>query len=135
MDRQEQGPLDPATFRAELDGVLRRRDPAALRAFLVERGQWTPATTTDPEAAMWMMIAASPALTDLRGAAETWLRSHGHAAEAEAILGRGRSAGARKGPTSGTGARGDVSDARRGRHSSATRRPPSSLRHPRAGDR
>ncbi len=89
MDEQEQKPLDPRAFRAALDATLRRRDPVALRAFLVERGQWSPETTTDPEMAMWMMIAASPALADLHGAAEAWLRSHGHAAEADTILGRG----------------------------------------------
>jgi hypothetical protein len=41
-------------FRRELDAVLRRRDPQALRAFLIERGQWEPETTQDPEAYMWM---------------------------------------------------------------------------------
>jgi hypothetical protein len=121
MDCQEQDELDPALFRADLDGVLRRRDPALLRAFLVERGQWAPETTTDPELAMWMMIAASPALANLRGAAETWLRAHGHAAEAEAIVGRSRPGGSRHGPAAHSGARGGL---RHGRPP-AGRRPPS----------
>jgi len=91
-------PLDPRAFRAALDALLRQRDPEALRAFLVARGQWAPGTTTDPEAAMWMMIAASPALADLHAQAEEWLRTHGHAEAAAAILGRGRPAGTRPAP-------------------------------------
>ena len=80
-------------FRRRLDDVLRQRDPAALRAFLIAEGQWTPETATDPEAAMWMMIATSPALANLRDEARQWLMAHGHAAEAQAIFGAQRSAG------------------------------------------
>jgi hypothetical protein len=87
MDDEKQKPLDPKMFRNELDAVLRRRNSAALRDFLVERGQWATDTTTDPETAMWMMVAGSPALSDLHEEAAAWLRAHGHAAEAEAILG------------------------------------------------
>jgi hypothetical protein len=82
-------------FRRRLDDVLRQRDPAALRAFLIAEGQWTPETATDPEAAMWMMIATSPALANLRDEARQWLTAHGHAAEAQAIFGAQRSAGKR----------------------------------------
>jgi hypothetical protein len=80
-------------FRRRLDDVLRQRDPAALRAFLIAEGQWTPETTTDPEAAMWMMIATSPALANLRDEARQWLMAHGHEAEAQAIFGANRQAG------------------------------------------
>ena len=78
---------DYPAFRRRLDDVLRQRDPAALRAFLIAEGQWTPETATDPEAAMWMMIATSPALANLRDEARQWLMAHGHAAEAQAIFG------------------------------------------------
>ncbi|MBF6591611.1 MAG: hypothetical protein IVW57_13950, partial [Ktedonobacterales bacterium] len=57
-------------------------------------------TTTDPEAAMWMMIAASPALSAMRDEAERWLVGHGHQAEAQAILG-GRKPGASRPPSRG----------------------------------
>ena len=80
-------------FRRRLDDVLRQRDPAALRAFLIAEGQWTPETATDPEAAMWMMIATSPALANLRDEARQWLMAHGHAAEAQAIFGANRAPG------------------------------------------
>ena len=80
-------------FRRRLDDVLRQRDPAALRAFLIDEGQWTLETATDPEAAMWMMIATSPSLANLRDEARQWLMTHGHAAEAQAIFGAQRSAG------------------------------------------
>ena len=75
-------------FRRELDAVLRRRDPQALRAFLIERGQWEPETTQDPESYMWMMIAGSPALADLHAQADRWLTAHGRAEEAEELASR-----------------------------------------------
>lgn len=75
-------------FRQRLDAVLRRRNPADLRAFLVAEGQWEPEARTGEEAAMWMMIAASPVLIDLHAEAERWLMAHGHEHEARAILGR-----------------------------------------------
>jgi hypothetical protein len=80
-------------FRRRLDDVLRQRNPAALRAFLIAEGQWTEATATDPESAMWMMIATSPALANLRDESQRWLMSHGHEAEAQAIFGAKRSPG------------------------------------------
>ena len=73
-------------FRRRLDDVLRQRDPIALHAFLIAEGQWTAATATDPESAMWMMIATSPALASLRDDARHWLLTHGHEAEAQAIF-------------------------------------------------
>lgn len=80
-------------FRRRLDDVLRQRNPAALRAFLIAEGQWTDVTATDPESAMWMMIATSPALANLRDESQRWLMSHGHEAEAQAIFGAKRSPG------------------------------------------
>ena len=80
-------------FRRRLDTVLRQRDPAALRAFLIAEGQWSAETTTDPEAAMWMMIATSPALASDHAEARQWLMTHGHEAEAQAIFGARRSQG------------------------------------------
>lgn len=80
-------------FRRRLDNVLRQRDPTALRAFLIAEGQWSAETTTDPEAAMWMMIATSPALASDHADARQWLMTHGHEAEARAIFGERRSPG------------------------------------------
>ncbi|MBA3823208.1 MAG: hypothetical protein H0X24_04775 [Ktedonobacterales bacterium] len=48
-----------AIFRRDLDEVLAQRDPAALRAFMVAREEWPEDTTTDPERALWLMIATS----------------------------------------------------------------------------
>lgn len=96
-------------FRRRLDEVLRQRDPAALRAFLIAQGQWTEETSTDPEAAMWMMIATSPALASYRDEARQWLLTHGHEAEAQAIFGARRSPGkqpARGGQSRGKGGSG-----------------------------
>ncbi len=77
------------SFRQRLDAVLRRKDPAALSAFLIAEGQWQPGDASRAEFALWMMIAASPALADLHEEARQWLLSHGHEAEAQAIMGRG----------------------------------------------
>lgn len=80
--------VDYKKFRSQLDAVLRQRDPARLRQFLIEQGQWTEEQQTDTEAALWMMIATSPALADMHAEAERWLLSHGHEAEAQAIFAR-----------------------------------------------
>lgn len=86
---------DYPTFRRALDAVLARRDPAALRDFLIAQGQWTEATTMDPETALWLMIAGSPNLTAQHAEAGAWLRSHGRGAEADAIAGRASPPGPR----------------------------------------
>ena len=78
-----------AEFRRKLDAVLRQRDPQALRAFLIAEGQWEDSTATDPERAMWMMIATSPALAAQRDEAIGWLADHGYAEEAHALGGKG----------------------------------------------
>jgi hypothetical protein len=74
-------------FRRRLDAVLRQKDPAALRAFLLAEGQWQADAQTDVDAALWMMIATSPALADLHNEAREWLLAHGHAEEVQAIFG------------------------------------------------
>jgi hypothetical protein len=107
-------------FRQRLDAVLRRRDPAALRAFLVAEGQWQADAQTDVDAAMWMMIATSKALSDLHGDARAWLLAHGHAAEANAIFGeRPRPGGGQGRPSAQHGPpphRGHRRDGPRGGH-------------------
>jgi hypothetical protein len=80
-------------FRKRLDAVLRQRDPAALRAFLIAEGQWDAETATDPERAMWMMIATSPALAPLHADAIAWLGQHGYQEEAQTLAGRRDSTG------------------------------------------
>lgn len=85
--------VDYQKFRSQLDAVLRQRDPALLRQFLIEQGQWTERQQTDTEAALWMMIATSPSLSDLHDEAEAWLLSHGHESEAQAIFARRRKPG------------------------------------------
>ena len=86
------------SFRQRLDAVLRQKDPAALRDFLVAEGQWQQGASTNAEAAMWMMIAASPNLGDLHDEARRWLLGNGHEAEVNAIFGRrGASGGAPRG--------------------------------------
>jgi hypothetical protein len=89
--------VDRATFRRQLDTTLRQRDAEALRQFLLASGQWLEDTIpADVPAAMWMMILASPALSDLHAEAQSWLRSHGHTQEAELLAGRKKSGAARK---------------------------------------
>jgi hypothetical protein len=86
-------PPDYPAFRRRLDDILRQRNPEALRAFLIAEGQWAEATATDPESAMWMMIATSPTLASQRDEARQWLLTHGHEAEAQAIFGAQRTRG------------------------------------------
>ena len=81
---------DYASFRQELDTVLRTLDVKQVQDFLITRGQWSPGVPADPEFAMWLMIAGSATLQDLHGRAREWLVSHGHEAEAEAVLGRAK---------------------------------------------
>src|SRR5229473_8469272 len=84
---------DHVSFRQRLDAVLRTLDVKQVQDFLIAEGQWSPGSPADPEFAMWMMIAGSPTLRDLQGQARQWLVSHGHEADAEAVLGRGKESG------------------------------------------
>lgn len=82
---------DYASFRQRLDAALRTRDVQQVSAFLIAENQWSPDTPSDPEFAMWLMIAATSTLKDLHAEARRWLIAHGHAEEAEAVLSREQS--------------------------------------------
>ncbi len=84
---------DYAIFRQRLDKVLRTLDVNQLQKFLIAEGQWSPGSPSDPTFAMWMMIAASPTLSDLHAQAQNWLRTHGHEEEAQGLLGKQKRAG------------------------------------------
>jgi len=88
---------DYASFRERLDAVLRTLDLKQIQDFLIAEGQWSPGKPADPEFAMWMMIAGSPTLRDLHGQARQWLVSHGHEADADAVLGRSNRPGGKQG--------------------------------------
>jgi hypothetical protein len=77
---------DYASFRQELDTVLRTLDVKQVQDFLITKGQWSPGVPADPEFAMWLMIAGSATLQDLHERAREWLVSHGHEVEAQAVL-------------------------------------------------
>lgn len=81
---------DYASFRQRLDAALRTRDVHQVRAFLIEADQWSQDQPTDPEYAMWLMIAGTPTLNDLHAEARQWLIQHGHAEAADAVSGRGQ---------------------------------------------
>src|SRR3989442_10990073 len=92
---------DYANFRQQLDAVLRTLDVKQVQDFLIAEGQWSPGSPADPEFAMWMMIAGSQTLRDLHEQARKWLVSHGHGADADAVLRRGRGVGSKQGKKSG----------------------------------
>lgn len=88
-----------ANFRQRLDAVLRTLDVQQVQQFLIDEKQWSAAALpADPEFSMYMMIAGSAALRDLHGQARAWLMAHGHAEEAQAVLGKGK-----QGPGAGQG--------------------------------
>ena len=77
-----------ANFRQRLDAVLRTLDVQQVQQFLIDEKQWSAdALPADPEFSMYMMIAGSSSLRDLHERARTWLIDHGHADEAQAVLG------------------------------------------------
>lgn len=78
---------DYTQFRQQLDTSLRTLDFKKVQSFLIAQNQWSEDTPADPEYAMWMMVAASPALRDLHAKAREWLVSHGHTNDALAVLG------------------------------------------------
>jgi hypothetical protein len=99
MPPADDASVDKAAFRRQLDATLRQRVPESLRSFLLAAGQWQEDTVpADVPAAMWMMILASPALGELHAEAQSWLRSHGHAQEAELLASRKRSGAANQHP-------------------------------------
>lgn len=109
-----------ASFRWRLDAVLRTRDVRQVRAFLIEENQWSLDAPADPEYAMWLMIAGTPTLKDFHSEARQWLIQHGHIAEAETILARGKG-GQKRGKT-GSGKRPPASQQKA--HPSSQRRQP-----------
>lgn len=94
---------EQANFRQRLDAVLRTLDVKQVRRFLIAEKQWDANQPADPEFAMWAMIAGSANLRDLHEQARQWLVSHGHEAEAEALMGWEKQSGSqsRKKPVSG----------------------------------
>ena len=56
-----------------------------------------------------MMVAASPKLSDLHGRARKWLVSHGHEADANAVLHRDKKQSARQRKGRGSKGGGDKS--------------------------
>ncbi len=87
---------DYANFRQRLDAVLRTLDVKRVQDFLIGEKQWQPGQPVDPEYAMWMMIAGSQTLQDLHEQARQWLVSHGHEADANAVLRRGGGSGGKQ---------------------------------------
>jgi hypothetical protein len=79
--------MDAKEFHLQLEQVLREKNPAALRQFLVAQGQWPEDTTMDAERAMWTMILGKPALSPLHEEAHDWLVAHGHPADAAMLRG------------------------------------------------
>jgi hypothetical protein len=87
-----------ANFRQRLDAVLRTLDVEQVQKFLIGEKQWNAAALpADPEFSMYMMIAGSTTLRDLHERARTWLVSHGHEDDAQAVLGPGKMQGAKTG--------------------------------------
>lgn len=85
-----------ANFRQRLDAVLRTLDVKQVSKFLIVEKQWSAGQPTDPEFAMWMMIAGSPSLRDLHGRAREWLVSHGHEEDASTFLAKEKQGGSGK---------------------------------------
>ena len=92
---------DYTSFRQQLDTVLRTRNLKQVQDFLIAQKQWQVGQPADPEFAMWMMIAGSQTLQDLHEEARKWLVSHGHEADADAVLRRDRGVGSKQGKKSG----------------------------------
>ena len=86
---------DYASFRQSLDKVLRTLDVKQVSGFLIAERQWSPGQPSDPEFAMWMMIAGSPTLQDLHERAREWLVSHGHEEDAKTFLTGGKKQGSK----------------------------------------
>jgi hypothetical protein len=87
---------EPTIFRQRLDAVLRTLDVAQVSKFLIAENQWSPGTPSNPEFAMWMMIAGSSSLRDLHPRAIQWLSSHGHSEEASIFQVREKKPAAKK---------------------------------------
>lgn len=84
---------DYASFRQRLDAALRTRDVQQVKSFLIAENQWSSDVPSDPEFAMWLMIAGTPTLKELHTEARRWLVTHGHEEAAEAVLRRTQGSG------------------------------------------
>ncbi len=81
------------SFRQRLDAVLRTLDVKQVQEFLIAEKQWSEGQPSDPEFAMWMMIAGTPSLRHLHERAYEWLMTHNHEADAAAFLARDKKLG------------------------------------------
>ena len=90
-----------ADFRQRLDVALRTLDVRRVSEFLIAEGQWQPGLPSDPEFAMWTMIAGSPTLRDLHRRAIEWLSTHGHEEEASILQTREKKPGSKAAGKSG----------------------------------
>ncbi len=95
--------MDHSSFRQRLDAVLRTLDVKQVQEFLIAEKQWDEGQPSDPEFAMWMMVAGTPSLNNLHDRAYDWLTTHGHEADAAAFLAREKKLGAKGGVNRGGG--------------------------------
>ncbi len=91
------------SFRQRLDAVLRTLDVKQVQEFLIAEKQWSEGQPSDPEFAMWMMIAGTPSLKNLHDRAYQWLMTHGHEADAEAFLAKDKKLGTKREANRGRG--------------------------------
>ena len=84
-------------FRQRLDVVLRTLDVKQVQEFLIAEKQWSEGQPSDPEFAMWMMVAGAPTLRTLHDRAYQWLMTHGHEADAAAFILRDKKSGSKDG--------------------------------------
>jgi len=91
------------SFRQRLDAVLRTLDVKQVQEFLIAEKQWSEGQPSEPEFAMWMMVAGSPSLRNLHERAYEWLMTHGHEADATAFLARDKKLGTKDGANRGRG--------------------------------
>jgi hypothetical protein len=101
MGMEKEESMDPRNFRTQLEQVLRQKNPAALRQFLVAQGQWPEDTSVDVEQAMWTMILGHPALAALHQEAHAWLVAHGRMDDAALLRGDQPQKEVRKAPAPG----------------------------------
>ncbi len=95
--------MDSSSFRQRLDAVLRTLDVKQVQEFLIAEKQWDEGQPSDPEFAMWMMVAGTPSLSNLHDRAYEWLTTHGHEADAAAFLAREKRLGVKGGANRGRG--------------------------------
>ena len=89
------------SFRQRLDAVLRTLDVKQVQEFLIAEKQWSEGQPSDPEFAMWMMVAGTPSLKNLHDRAFQWLMTHGHETDAEAFLARDKKLSSKDGTNRG----------------------------------